>query len=225
MRLFLVLVFLAITARLTAGPTPPELTAALKDFRADGPKGWSFVQTTTSEEKSLVERFDPLGKNFLQWTLLKQDGRAPTPDEIEKYNQRKTTRSSNDTAPNVKDQIAEGSCEIVDETAERGIYRFNLNPVDDSDKAARFMNVTFTLHRPTGTIERVELASTGPFSPVFFVSVKEARTVMDYSLPEDGHPSFLRSVQVKIRGRAMWIRSLDQDLSVTYSDYVFAGKK
>jgi hypothetical protein len=225
MRLFTAFVFLALACRLAAGPTPPELAAALKDFRADGPKGWSFVQTTSSEDKSLVERFDPLGKNFLQWTLLQQDGRAPTPDEIEKYNQRKTTRSSNETAPNVKDQIAPGTCEIVSETPERGVYRFHLKPVDDSDKAAQFMDVTFTLHRPTGTIETVALASTGPFSPVFFVSVKDARTVMNYSLPEGDRPSFLQSVHVTIRGRAMWIRSLDQDLSVSYSDYVFSGKK
>ena len=166
-----------------------------------------------------------MGKNFLQWTLLQQDGRTPTAQEVEKYNQRKTTRSSNETAPNIKDQIAPGTCEIVRETPERGTYRFHLKPVDESDKAAKFMDVTYTLHRPTGTIEKVELSSTGPFSPVFFVNVKEARTVMVYSLPEGEKPSLLQSVNVSIRGRAMWIRSLDQDLSVTYSDYVFAGKK
>lgn len=204
---------------------PAELAAALKEFRAEGPKGWSFVQTTAGENKSLVERFDPLGKNFVQWTLLKKDGVPPTADEVEKYNQRKASRSSNETAPNVKDQLAPDSCEIVSENAERGIYRFSLVPADKNDTAAAHMRATFTLHRPTGTIERVELASIGPFSPVFFVDIKEAATVMNYSLPTDGRPSLLQEVRMKVRGRAMWVRSLDQDLSVVYSDYVYAGKK
>lgn len=225
MRLLFLALFLTVAGRLAADPTPPELAAALKDFRAEGTKGWAFTQTTTGEGKSLVERFEPLGKHFQQWTLIQQNGRSPTPEELEKYNQRKAQRSSNETAPNVKDQLAPGSCEVIGETAERGVYRFSLTPADDSDKAAAYMKATFTLHRPTGTIERVELASTGPFSPVFFINVKEARTTMDYSLPAGDRPSLLLSVNVTIRGRAMWIRSLDQDLAVTYTDYVFAGKK
>ena len=224
-RLFTAFAFLLMACRILAGPVPAELEAALKPFRAEGAKGWAFTQTSTGDTKSMVERFNPLSKNFQQWTLLQQDGHAPTPEETAKYNERKGRRSSNENAPNVKDQLAPDSCEIVSETPERGVYRFKLKAADDDDKSAEFMNVLFTLHRPTSTIEQVELASTGPFSPVMMVNVKEARTVMVYSLPEGDRPSFLLSVDLRIRGKAMWFRSLDQDLKVTYTDYVFAGKK
>ncbi len=225
MRLFASLVFIALCCRLTAAPTPPELETALKNFRAEGSKGWSFTQTTVSGDHSRVERFNPLGKNFLQWTLLQQDGHAPTADEVEKYNEHKTRRSSSENAPNVKDQIAPGTCEVLEESPERGVYRFQLKPGDKDDSSAQFMRVTFTLHRPTATIEKVELASTGPFSPVLMVQIKEARTVMTYSLPEGERPTLLKEVSVRVRGRAMWVRSLDQDMTVSYSDYVYAGKK
>jgi hypothetical protein len=217
--------FLALSYRLLAGPTPPELESALKTFRAEGSPGWSFTQTTVTADRSRVERFDPLGRNFLQWTLLQQDGRAPTEDEIKSYKDHKTRRTAGETAPNVKDQIAPGTCDVVEETSERGVYRFNLRPGDEDDASAQFMRVTFTLHRPTATIETVELASTGPFSPVLMVKIKEARTVMTYSLPEADRPTLLKEVSVRIRGRAMWFRSLDQDMTVTYSDYAYAGKK
>ena len=227
MRLFARLLFIVLVTASTslAVPTPPELASALKTFRADGTRGWGFTQTTVAAERGRVERYDPLGKNFITWTLVKQDGRAPTADEVQKYTELKARRSSNETAPNVKDQIVPGSCEIVSETPEKGVYRFNLKPGDDDDHSAQFMKVTFTLNRPTATIEQVELASTGPFSPVFMVKIVEARTVMIYSIPSGETPTFLKEVTVRIRGTAMWFRSLDQDMTVTYSDYVYAGKK
>lgn len=225
MRLLIALCFAFVSLHLAAASMPDELSAALKDFRAEGPKGWSFTQTTTSGERSRIERFEPLGKYSIQWVLLKQDGRAPTADEVEKYTELKARRSSNETAPNVKDQIIPDSCEILSETPERGVYRFQLKPGDSDDSSAAFMRATFTLHRPSATIERVELASTGPFSPVFMVKVADARTVMIYSLPSGETPSLLKEVTVHVRGRAMWFRSLDQDMTVSYSDYVYAGKK
>ncbi len=225
MRLLIALFVAFVSSHLAAASMPAELTAALKDFRAEGPKGWSFVQTTTAGDHSRVERFEPLGKYSIQWVLVRQDGREPTADEVKKYTELKARRSSNENAPNVKDQIIPDTCEVISETPERGIYRFQLKPGDSDDSSAQFMRATFTLHRSSATIEQVELASTGPFSPVLMVKVQEARTVMTYSLPAGETPSFLKEVIVRIRGRAMWVRSLDQDMTVVYSDYVFAGKK
>jgi hypothetical protein len=225
MRLLVPLLFIALGCRLVAGPTPSELDAALKEFRAEGTKGWAFTQTTVAGDRSRVERFDPLGKNFLHWTLLQQDGRAPSADETRTYNEHKSRRTSNETPPNVKDQIAPGTCEVLEETPERGIYRFRLKPGDKDDHSAEFMRATFTLHRPTATIEKVELSSTEPFSPVLMIKIQEARTVMTYTLPEDDRPTLLKNVTVRVHGRAMWVKSLDQDMTVTYSDYVYAGKK
>lgn len=224
MRRLVILVAVCLASRLIAGPTPPELAEALKSFRAEGPKGWAFKQTTVSGDRSRVEHFDPQVRGPLQWTLVQQDGRAPTPDEAEKYKQLKATRTSPDNAPNVKDQIRPETCELVEDTPERGVYRFQLKPTDKDDTSAEFMRATFTLHRPTRTIEKVELASTGPFSPVLMVNIQEARTVMLYSLPKGELPSLLQQVTMRVRGRAMWFRSLDQDMIVSYSGYVFAGK-
>ena len=225
MRLLIALSLALLACRSIAGSMPAELANALKEFRAEGPKGWAFTQTTSTSDRSRVERFDPLGKNSLQWTLLTENNKAPSPEEVRKYNEVKTRRSSNETAPNVKDQIIPDTCEVVEETTERGVYRFQLKPGDDDDSSAQFMRATFTLHRPTATIQKVELASTGPFSPVLMVKIQDAHTVMNYTLPEADRPSFLKEVSVRIRGTAMWFRSLNQDMSVTYSDHAYAGKK
>ncbi len=225
MRLSLFFVFTLVTCRLMAAPIPAELAAALKDFRTEGPRGWGFTQTSIASAHSRVEQFNPAGRDSVQWTLVQQDGRAPNEEEAGKYKELKARRSSNENAPNVKDQINTDSCEILSESAEQGVYRFQLKTGDKDDQSAAFMRVTYTLHRPTQTIEKIELASTEPFSPVFMVKIAEARTVMTYTRPESGRPSLLKEVAVKVRGRAMWVKSLDEDMTVAYSDYVYAGKK
>src|SRR3954462_13781263 len=67
------------------GAVPPEWEAALKSFRSDAPRGWSFNQTTVAEGKSMVEHCDGARPEFDRWSLVRKDGRAPTPDELNEY--------------------------------------------------------------------------------------------------------------------------------------------
>ncbi|GAB1488853.1 hypothetical protein MASR2M8_13010 [Opitutaceae bacterium] len=214
-----------LASAVMAGPIPPELATALADFRTEGPKGWSFTQTTESEGKSLVEVFDPAKPDFQRWTLVRKDGHEPTADDIREYREKQTRRTGGQTAPNVKDQINPETCEIVSDDGTSATWRFRLHPGSAEDRSAEHMAASFTLHRPTGTIERVELASFEPFSPMFAVSINEARTVLTYSLPSGDTPSLLQSVSMKVRGKAMWFKSLDSDLSVVYSNYAYAGRR
>ena len=210
---------------LHAGAVPPELEKALAAFHAEGTKGWAFTQTTSSSTKSLVERYDPSKPEFNRWTLLKKDGHDPAPDDIKQYKDVLSRRTRGEVAPNVKDQIRRDTCEPLGVENGRALYRFQLKSGGEDDRSAEHMNVTFSLHQESGTIERVELASIRPFSPMFAVKIDEARTVITYSLPEPGRPTLLREITVRVRGRAMLLKSLDQDMTVAYSDYASAGKK
>lgn len=210
---------------LRADAVPPELAAALDGFRTEGTFGWGFVQTTQSADKALVERYDPAQPEVLRWTLLSKDGREPSEKESRAYREQQTRRTRGETAPNVKNQLDRESCAPVSDDGVRALWRFRLKPGAADDRSAAHMAATFTLHRPTGTIERVELASFEPFSPMFSVSIDEAKTILEYTLPENGRPTLLKHVSMRVRGRAMWFKSLDSDLAVVYSDYVYAGKK
>ena len=57
------------------------------------------------------------------------------------------------------------------------------------------------------------------------VKITEAKTTMTYSLPDTDHPTLLQKITVSVRGRAMWIKSLDADMTVTYSNHEYAGRK
>lgn len=215
---------LLLSAALCLGAAiPPELQTALDAFRADGPKGWAYTQTTRSEKHSMVEHFDPIVRQPFSWTLVEKDGRAPTEKELKDYRNRVAFRSNDGTA-SVKDQIIPGSCELVAEDGDTADYRFKLTAGAKEDRTAEHMRATFRLHRPSGTIIRVELANAESFSPVLAVEINEARTTMDYSVPADDRPSLLMSVHTRVRGTSFWFRSLDDDLQVDYSDHRYAGK-
>jgi hypothetical protein len=210
---------LLIAPSLRAAPMPPELEKALAAFQAEGTKGWGFTQSTRSAERSLVERFDPAKPEFARWSLLQKNNRAPTEEELKEYRDMLTRRTRGQTAPNVKDQIRPDTCEPLGVENGRARYRFQLKPGGEDDKSAEHMVVTFSLHEATGTIERVELASIRPFSPMFIVKIEEARTVITYTLPDEARPTLLQEITVRVRGRAMYFKSLDEDMTVTYSDY------
>ncbi len=212
-----------LTLAISVHAMPTELTKALADFRADGPRGWAFTQSTSSASHSLVERYDPLIRAPFSWNLLTKDGRQPTEKEMNDYREKVSYRSNDGTA-SVKDQIIPETCKLVSETDENSVYEFKLKPGSEDDHTAEFMTALFTLHRPSGAITQVELGNTEPFSPMIAVQITEARTTMDYSIPTEECPSLLLGVHTKVRGRAFWLRSLDDDLYVKYSDHVDVKK-
>jgi hypothetical protein len=221
---FFILVMVA-AARLHAAPLPAELTAALANFRSEGPKGWSFTQTTRLDGESLVEYFDAARPEDYRWTLRQKNGRPPTGEELADYNQEKAPHSGAFTAPRIQDQFDLTTAVLVSHDDSHSVWRFLLKSGGDDDKTSRFMAVTVTFQQPTRTVERVEIANTAPFSPVLAVKISEVRTVMSYSLPSKESPSLLQQVTLHVRGRAFWFKSLDQDMTVTYSEHVWSGKK
>lgn len=222
MRHFLLLCVLTATVFAAA---PRELTTALEGFRADPPRGWSFTQTTTAEGKSTVERCDAARPEFDRWSLIQKDGRPPTADELKDYAEARSRRSRTGTAPNLVDQFLLEGLETLSDTPERATYRCPLRPGESSDKTAPFLRATIVLHKPTHTIQSIELASIQPFKPTFGVSIAEIRTLMSYRLPEGDTPSLPLEVATRVRGKAFIFKSLDADMTVRFSDYVRVWKK
>lgn len=205
--------------------TPPILAEALKRFRTEGPRGWSFTQTTSAEGHSRVERYDAAQPDFNRWSLLREDGHEPTADQRDDYREKLSRRSRGGTAPPLLDQLDFKTLTVVEENSERVTYRCPLKPSESGDETAKHLVATLALHKPTHTIESFELASREPFAPTFGVRIAEMQTRLTYSLPEADRPSFLLKNTTRLRGRAFWFKSLDADMVVTFTDYERATKR
>jgi hypothetical protein len=222
MRLFLLLSVLVSTA---FAAVPAELEAALKEFRAEPPPGWSYTLTSEGDGQSMVEHCDAAKPEFDRWTLVQKNGKPPTADEARDYRELRTRRSRGGTAPRLVDQLDLATLETAGSDGEHATFRCRLRPGDGGDNVAGFLRATISVNRSTHAIETIELASTGEFSPSVVVKIAEMNTRLTYHRPADGRPALPRQVFTRVRGRAFLFKSLDAEMTVTFSDYVWAGKK
>jgi hypothetical protein len=196
---------------------PAGLADALEAFRSDGPKGWVYTQTTVAGPERLEENFDPARPPAERWVLVAKDGRPPTPAELQTYREGKSRGTGGAPAPRLQDLIDRTRATRVRAEGDLAWWRFPMQPGGADDSSAAHLDVTFCFHLPSRTVTSVEIASREPYSPMLGVNIAETRTVMTYSLPESGRPSLLQKVTLRVRGRAFWIKSLDQAMDVTYS--------
>lgn len=223
MRVLVSLLFLACSA---VAAVPSELEVALKNFRSDPPPGWSYTQTTSGAGRSTVERCDAAKPEWARWSLVQKDGRAPTAAELTDYAEGRSRRSRMGTAPRITEQLLLETLETISETPERAAYRCRLRRGENRDNTAEHLRATLVLHRLSGVIESITLASTGPFRPGLGVSIAEMKTEMSYTLPTTaGEPSLPLRVISRVRGTAFWLKSLDEEMTVVFSDYERPGKK
>lgn len=213
------LVLLALVASSAFAAPPAALVTAINNFRADPPPGWSFTQTTVAEGKSTVERCDAAKPEFDRWSLVQKDGRVPTAAELATYAEMRSRRSRGGTAPKITDQLDLATVETISDTAERTTFRCGVKPGDDGDATARFLRATLVLHKPTATLESLELASAGEFAPTFGIRIAEMKTALAYTLPAPDRPALPQTVATRVRGKAFFFKSLDADMTVTFSDY------
>lgn len=224
MRLLALFLHLVLLSPVCAA-LPPALQTALKNFRGDPPPGWSYTQTTAGQGKSTVERCDAAKPEFDRWSLVQVDGRAPTPDELARYAENRSRRSRTGTAPRISEQLDLTSCETLSDAPDRARYRFRLRPGESSDKTAPALRATLSLHKPTQTVESIELSNVAEFAPTLGVKISELKTTMTYSLPDADRPALPQKVETRTRGRAFFFKTLDADMRVTFSDYAPARKR
>jgi len=220
----MIFLFLSLTA--VAAPSPnakPGLAEVLKNFRTEGPKGWSFTQSTTAEGRTMIEHYDSARPEFNRWTLISEDGRTPNDETQRRYRDKFSRYSSSGTAPQLSDQIDQSSLVVETETAERITYQGRLKPSEKEDRTAAFLRAVIVWHKATGTIESLVIENTAPFAPSFGVKIEQMKTTMTYSLPAPAQPSLLQSVVTRLRGTAFWIKSIDADMTVAYSAYAPAA--
>jgi hypothetical protein len=195
---------------------PPALETALANFRAEGPRGWAFTQSTQGQGKALVERFDPSTRGAARWTLLQQDGRAPTAEELQRY---RDSRPLLDSVSDLSGQLDRAQVALVSEDATSSVYEFALRPAGENDRAAAHMRARFTLDHASGAIVLAELFNFRPFKPARSLSIEEARTTLRFAPPAEGRPALPLEVKMVVRGERFWVRDFSSEVTSTFSEH------
>lgn len=200
---------------------PPELTHALDHFRAEGPKGWAFTQTTSGGGKERVERYDPRQRGAARWTLISEKGATPTEAEQQRY---RDTRPPLDASSNLAAQFDRARVALVSQDERAATYEFALKPASETDTAAAHMRARITLDHPTGAIVRVELFNLQSFKPAGSLTIEEARTTLLYAPPADGRPALPLESTFHVRGKRFWIQNFEQTVTSKFTEHEDASK-
>ena len=199
---------------------PAYLKEALAKFSPETPHGWAYTLRTESDGRETVERFDPARPPDTRWTLLRANGHAPTPDELDKYIKFKGGQTTSATQATFrKEDLDPGALTLISEDAQRADYRCGFREQSaNSDKMLAHLVLRLRICKQPAHVEKYTLLLREPYSPVLGVKMHELTVDLIYSPPTDARPSLPWRGTSHFRGR-MFVVPVEENLRLTYSDF------
>lgn len=233
-RLALLALSIALPAVAAQPDLPPLVERALETMERSEQDGYAYTMKMSEPGKSSTAHFDPARPAGKTWDLLEKDGKKPTAKEVESFRKERAEREkkraeqseeekkkkSRGGDKELRELIALGSVQLISESPERASYRFRMRSDDESEQAMfESIRGTLVVSKAGPHVESLDLASTGEMKPIIGVKISEFHLRLTF-FPPDGHGrAFPATIQAKIKGRAMLVKKIDQDTSVTFSDY------
>ncbi len=223
------LVFAALAfARVSLAAMPPLVEQAVKSLDSQDLESWSFTITTLKDGKTTIEHHDASKPEGSRWQLVLKDGAPPTKGDLDEYLEQKAKRDENrrkDDKNEIRKTIDDSSVSLVSETAERAVYNFRMKAdKPDEKEMADKIRGTLTVSKVQPYVETMELSSAGEITPIVSVKIKEFYVRMSFRRDAEHAVVLPTTMQSRVRGRAMFVKSLDTDVSVAFSDFSFVGK-
>jgi hypothetical protein len=218
-RALLPLLILAIPVPMSAShPLATKALDALDSFERDD---WSYTMTTTSKDGTRVERHDATRPEGQRWTLVKVDGRAPKPGEIEDYLEEKEKLRKASKENDDEHDVDRSSIRLISETPQRATFTFRTK--SDGGIGAKMVEKivgTLVVNKDGGWAERFELQNEGDLAPIPGVKVTRFRLSLNFHRDQSSREIVLGTIEMSTRGRAFLVKSLDDDRVTRFSDFV-----
>jgi hypothetical protein len=203
------------------GVLPGYLRTALDNFNPGVPAGWACTITTTRNNDTLVERFDPSRPPGGQWVLLQCHDRRPTAEENEKYlKSRPAGTSVGPQATFQKTDIEPGSLILVREDEQRAVFKGSFRTESTgADKMLGHLVLHLTANKLQSHVEKYTLSLESPYSPVLGVKMNELEVAAEFLPPGTNCPSLPARQISHFTGRILLIPT-EESLRVIFSDFV-----
>ncbi len=222
--LILVALLVPIAASAQTDSLVEEALANMGEVDLDA---WSYKVTTTREGKKTIERHDATKPETARWQLLMKNGESPTADELAEYaaakngqREQKKRRRKADGENDIEQLIEPGSVTLLAENSTRATYSFKMKADDDEGREfAEHVQATLVIHKKIPYVERLEMQSTEEIKPAIGVKIAEFHMSMRFSHDSDSGTILPSTIATRIKGRAFLVKSIDEDISVVFSDY------
>jgi len=182
----------------------------LNDFLFGGKKSFSYQiksteisteenkkgekQTTENEE---VYSFNPSLKAGKKYVLLEVDGKVPTEEQIENFNEIHNTSKAKKEKSITKNAISSESMKIISDSDDQLVveFAFDKKKLKDKDKFLKRCSLRIVLDKKSKELVKLEVTSRKPFRKMMVAKI--LKTKKEFWV--DKHPEFQIYIPVKVR--------------------------
>jgi hypothetical protein len=200
----------------------PLANAALDRLQSVDNDTWSYTMTTRSKDGVTIEQHDAAAPAGERWTLVQKDGRAPTRKELAEYQKEKAERAARREKRESDDdeQVDRSSIKFVSQDDRVATFQFRVRSTGRIESAfTRHILGTLVVNKIGSWAERFELASTQPIRPFPGFNVSEFRLTMSFWRDTQSGEVLFETMESRVRGRALGLKSLDDDRQVRFTDF------
>ena len=193
---------------------------ALKSVSFDFQREWAYTETSVSDGRVWVGRFDPRNPRDERWTLQSVDGQDPTDDEIEEFLDDRDEDDDGDDG-DVEQLVEADTIRLVEETDD--YYLLSFIPDEDEVEFLESVDATIRINKPDGYLEYIDVHNNSTIKPTFGVNIAKLITRFTFGPAAADGPIVPLSLQVEVKGRAYLLFSFDEQELKSNSDFEFAG--
>lgn len=202
---------------------PADVRAAILRYGNTDLEQWHYVRTRTTEEGTIVDRHDPTLPGAEHWQLVSIDGREPTGDELETFEDDRADHSDDEETARtdyIIDVIQPGS--IVFQGPFDGAERYGyLLRSPDGKREKTFLRLEGDILIQAGDdgpwVRTVRVWNTETLRPIIGVRIDEVMMSFHFEL-QDGYllPS---RVEAQWKGEFLMLKNIDRLVDVSLTDF------
>lgn len=199
-------------------------------------QNWAITQTSAEDEETRVERIDFSKTGDARWQLISIDGKAPSKGKIKKFLKQKRKEAKAEAKQRAKNSqddsvqyllnrsiiplVKPNTVTLVSQDNTNSIFHFRpLMTSAEEKEMEKSLYGELTIQNATESIVKVRLFNKETFS-VEGAKLSQFNQAISFTPTGSNHQTFLKSIQITMKGKAMGLFSLDQTSTITFSDYL-----
>jgi hypothetical protein len=217
-------VFAAFSPGLLA-VTPPLLDTAVQQW-ITGKDDWAFTQRARtflddgSVKQERLERFDPSLPDNQRWHLLAMNGQPPTPEERQRWQDRKNQKPRKSSNKPLNELFDFESATLTGETPQAATYAVAVQPVLAHLVAVDKLSVEFTVNKQSKMIEHVTAGLSEPMRVALgLAKVTDVDLDLTFDAKSPGPKSALADAKTSGTASMMMSKVVGDRIEYLWSDF------
>ena len=197
------------------------LQNALAELNNDYLDNWMFNEERIFDGVLTEAQYDPRLKD--KWQLHSIQGKAPTPEEREKFVQEKIKETMSDGKQkrrrDLKSLVSLKTLKLVEESEEHWLFNFVPDREGAEGQFMALLHGELKISKQSLAIEYIDLRNDEIIKPRFGFRVDEFFSRIEFMRLKMPGPVVPSSIEFRIKAKALGMVNVDEKIVLTYTNY------